>query len=55
MLKNLNDYISLFVLICLLFFTIRIFVWAYLPKNDVTDKIMNKYDLFINYIDNEDD
>lgn len=55
MLKNLNDYVSLIVLITLLFFTIRIFVWAFLPKNEVTDKILNRYELFLNYIDNEED
>lgn len=55
MIKNLNDLLSLIALGLLVVSSLRIFVWALLPKNEVTDKIMNKYELFLNYIDNEDE
>lgn len=55
MIKNLNDVLNIFSLIVLVIGSLRIFIWALLPKNEVTDKFMSKYELFLNYIDDEDE
>ena len=55
MLKNLSDYVSLIVLVVLVIMTLRVFIWSLLLNNSLTKKVRNTFELFFNYLDNEDE
>lgn len=54
MIKNINDLISIFVLFLMLVFSLRIFVWAFINKEDNGAKV-NKWQLIKDYNDNTEE
>lgn len=54
MIKNLNDLISLLVLILMMIFSLRIFAWTFFRKERINVST-NRWQLFIDYIDNEEE
>lgn len=54
MVKNINDLLSAVVLILLASASIRLFVWAFIHKEDDSADA-NKWQLIKDYIDNEEE
>lgn len=54
MIKNLNDFLSLFVLAVLCIFSIRILVWTNVKKDDEQNDI-SRWQIFKEYIDNTEE
>lgn len=54
MIKNLNDLLSALILLVLAGFSIRLFVWAFIRKDEDNNDI-NKWELIKEYIDNEEE
>lgn len=55
MIKNLNDTISLLVLAILLIYSIRVFIWAFVRKEDNSLQGINRWQLIKDYNDNEEE
>lgn len=54
MIKNLNDLLSLIVLIVLFITSIRVFAWSFFKRDDAGLKV-NRWQLLKDYIDNEEE
>lgn len=52
MIKNINDIISIAVLIVLLIASMKIFAWAFFKNDDESNEKVSKWQLIKNYIDN---
>lgn len=57
MIKNLNDLLSILVLVITCVYCIRIFVWSYIKKEEKNhiDETEKKWQLILDYIDNEEE
>lgn len=55
MIKNLNDLISVFTLLLLVLFSIRILVFSFVTKNTKEKEKVNRFRLIREYIDNEEE
>ena len=54
MIKNINDVLSLFSLLIVVFITLRIFIGGLIPNFEESDD-HSKANLLKNYLDNEED
>ena len=52
MIKNLNDLLSVFILIILTIISFRIFVWSIINKDDKDDNDISRWELIKEYNDN---
>ena len=54
MIKNLDDLLSLLVLIIITIISLRLFIWSFVKTNgsDDSDNNINKWQLIKDYIDN---
>ena len=56
MLKNLNDYLSLIVLVIFLINILRLFFgMIFIKQNEKINSNHSRFYLFLNYVDNEDE
>lgn len=52
MIKNLNDLLSIVVLVALLFLSVRILIYVFIKKEDYELTGINRFELLKDYIDN---
>lgn len=55
MIKNLNDLLSVIVLLAMTINCFRILIWSYIKKGDNNQDEISKWQLIKDYIDNEEE
>lgn len=55
MIKNLNDLLSISVLLAISIYSLRLLIWSYIKKEEKTNETESKWQLILDYIDNEEE